>query len=59
LLKNRNDYLLGVTRCNALQRHYFSDDIVHIIEVRHTHYMATPTFTHPLSMMTTPLEHGL
>ena len=34
LLKNRNDYLLGIARCNALSGHYFSADIKELIEVR-------------------------
>lgn len=33
LLKNRNDYLLGITRCNALSSQYFSRDIMDIVEV--------------------------
>ncbi len=34
LLKNRNDYLLGIARCNSLQEHYFSVDIEVLVEVR-------------------------
>ena len=33
LLKNRNDYLLGISRCNALSAQYFNMDIMDIIEV--------------------------
>ena len=33
LLKNRNDYLLGISRCNALSTQYFNIDIMDIIEV--------------------------
>ena len=33
LLKNRNDYLLGISRCNALSTQYFSMDVMDIIEV--------------------------
>lgn len=34
LLKNRNDYLLGISRCNALTTQYFSMDIMDIVEVK-------------------------
>ena len=33
LLKNRNDYLLGISRCNALSAQYFNMDIMDVIEV--------------------------
>lgn len=36
LLKNRNDYLLGIARCNALSTRYFSSNITDIIEVSAT-----------------------
>lgn len=32
LLKNRNDYLLGISRCNALSTQYFSMDVMDIVE---------------------------
>lgn len=59
-MKNRNDYILGITKCNSFAMQYFNMDIMDIIEVHACTYCTyTVAVQVPTALFSVLTVHGL